>query len=111
MPALLLNQYRLFHDKDRPVGAATWAFLSPEAEAKLSLSPPRLRPDEWKSGDICWVIDLIAPGANAENKLAGIMLTDLQRTALNGRSFKFHRTDPATGKRDAVTIGALGDAR
>jgi len=111
MPALLLNQYRLFHDKDhdRPVGAALWAFLSPETEVKYSASPLRLRPDEWKSGETCWVIDLIAPGANAENKLAGIMLTDLQRTALNGRSFKFHRTDP-TGKRDVVTIGALGDA-
>lgn len=108
MPPLLLSQFRLFYDKDRPVGAALWAFLSPEAEAKLSVNP-RLRPDEWKSGDTCWVIDLIAPGANSENKLAGIMLTDLQRTVLNGRSFKFHRTD-ATGKRDVVTIGALGNA-
>ena len=109
MPPILLGQYRLFHDKGRPVGAALWAFLSEEAEGKMSLIPPRLRPDEWKSGESCWVIELIAPGANAENKLAGVMLTDLQRTALKDRSFKFHRTDP-TGKRDVVTIGALGDA-
>jgi hypothetical protein len=50
-------------------------------------------------------IDLIAPRANAENKLAGIMLTDLQRTALNGRSFKFQRTHPVTGKRDVIKVG------
>jgi cytolysin-activating lysine-acyltransferase len=109
MPPLLLGQFRLFHDQGRPVGAALWAFLSEEAEAKMSLTPPRLRPDEWKSGDRCWVIDLIAPGANAENKLAGIMLTDLQRTALGGCSFRFNRTSP-TGVRDIVTIGALADA-
>jgi len=63
MPALLLRQYRLFHDEGRPVGAALWAFLSEEAEAKFSEKPLRLRPDEWKSGDRCWVIELIAPGA------------------------------------------------
>ncbi|MDB5394410.1 MAG: ltxC [Rhodospirillales bacterium] len=50
MPALLLQQFRLFHDKGRPVGAALWAFLSQEGEAKLPNSPLRLRPDEWKSG-------------------------------------------------------------
>ncbi len=104
MPALLLNQYRLFHDKDRPVGAATWAFLSPEAEAKLSLSPPRLRPDEWKSGDMCWLVDMISPFATAENGMVGRMLDDLQQTALKGRSFRFHRTDPATGEREVIGV-------
>jgi cytolysin-activating lysine-acyltransferase len=102
MPAVLLNQYRLFHDQGRPVGAALWAFLSEEAEAKLSLNPPRLRPDEWKSGDRCWLVDLIAPGATEENKLAALMLEDLRRTALKGQAFRFHRTDPATRKREVV---------
>ncbi len=46
MPPILLNQYRVFHDQGRPVGVALWAFLSAEAEAKLSPSPPRLRPDD-----------------------------------------------------------------
>lgn len=109
MPPVLLGQYRLFHDKGRPVGAVLWAFLSEEAEAKMSLTPPRLRPDEWKSGEICWVVEVIAPGANAENKLAGAMLTDVQRTALGRRSFRFNRTSPS-GVRDIVTISAVGDA-
>jgi cytolysin-activating lysine-acyltransferase len=108
MPPLLLKQYRLFHNEGRPIGAALWAFLSEEAEAKLSMSPPRLRPEEWKSGDRCWLVDLIAPGATMENKLAGILLADLRETALKGLSFRFHQVSPA-GVREVVTIGALGD--
>lgn len=106
MPTLLVNQYRLFHDKGRPVGVALWAFLSEEAEAKLSMSPVRLRPDEWKSGDRCWLIDLISPFATPDNKIVTAMLADLQQTALKGQSFKFHKTDTATGKREVVTVEA-----
>jgi cytolysin-activating lysine-acyltransferase len=104
MPALLLNQYRLFHHESRPIGAAIWAFLSEEAEAKLSMTPVRLRPDEWKSGDRCWLVDLISPGATVENKLAAVMLADLQRTALSGLRFSFHKTDLVTGKREVIEV-------
>jgi cytolysin-activating lysine-acyltransferase len=104
MPALLLNQYRLFHHQGRPIGAALWAFLSEEVEAKLSLNPVRLRPDEWKSGDRCWLVDLIAPGATAESKLAAVMLDDLRRTALKGQRFSFHKTDLATGKKEVMEM-------
>ncbi len=108
MPAVLLNQYRLFHDQGRPVGAALWAFLSEEAEAKLSLTPVRLRPDEWKSGDRCWLVDLIAPWATVENRLAALMLEDLRATALKGQPFFFHKTDGATGRREIVqTVSSL----
>jgi cytolysin-activating lysine-acyltransferase len=107
MPALLLTQYRLFHHEGHPIGAALWAFLSEEAEAKLSLTPVRLRPDEWKSGNRCWLVDLITPGATAENRLAAVMLDDLRRTALKGRSFSFRKTDLATGKREVLKIEEL----
>ncbi len=97
MPAVLLNQYCLFHDQARPVGAALWAFLSEEAEAKLSLNPVRLRPDDWNSGDRCWLVDLIAPGATPENTLTAVMLDDLRRTALKGQRFSFDKIDLLTG--------------
>jgi cytolysin-activating lysine-acyltransferase len=107
MPALLLTQYRLFHKEGRPIGAALWAFLSEEAEAKLSVTPLRLRPDEWKSGDRCWLLDLIAPGATPANKLAAVILDDLGRTALSGRSFSFHKVNLATGKREILKVGMV----
>jgi cytolysin-activating lysine-acyltransferase len=104
MPPILLQQFRVFHDKGHPVGVALWAFLSEEAEAKLSLMPVRLWPDDWKSGDRCWLVDLIAPGATVENKLAALMLMDLQRSALKGVTFQFHKTDLVTGERTVTTL-------
>jgi cytolysin-activating lysine-acyltransferase len=104
MPALLLQQYRVFRDGARPVGVALWAFLSEEAEVRLADGKSHIRPDEWKSGDRCWLIDLVAPFSTAENQMIGRMLTDLSQTVLKGREFKFWRTDPATGKRKAIVI-------
>ena len=105
MPPLLLEQYRVFHGETTPVGVALWASLSEEAEAKLNAGVGRLRPDEWKSGDRLWLVDLIAPFATPDNKMVEQMLADLMNTALKGQRFKFHKTDPATGKRDTVEIG------
>jgi hypothetical protein len=61
LPVLSQIQSRLFHEQGRPLGAALWVVL-PE-EAKLSLPSPRLRSDEWKSGDRCWLVASIVSGA------------------------------------------------
>ena len=45
-----------------PVAAVTWARVSAEVDAKLREGAGRqirLRPDEWTSGDIFWLIDII----------------------------------------------------
>jgi hemolysin-activating ACP:hemolysin acyltransferase len=56
IPPILLNQYKVFHDQGSPVGAAFWAFTSDEASKKLSMEPPRLRPNEWNSSSQCWLV-------------------------------------------------------
>ena len=35
MPPVILGQYKLFRDGQKPVGAALWGYLSVEAEEKL----------------------------------------------------------------------------
>ena len=131
MPPLLLEQYRVFHGETTPVGLALWAWLSPEAEAKLNAGAGRLRPDEWRAGGLgvahlqdalgggdggadgaqagktqgnLWLVDLIAPFATPDNKMVEAMLADLMQTAFKGQTFRFHKTDPATGKRDVLTL-------
>lgn len=105
MPPLLLEQYRVFRGEQTPVGVALWAYLSQEAEDKLNSGASRLRPDEWKSGDRLWLIELISPFATAENKLTETMLAELMQTALQGRRFKMHRTDAKTGEKTVLTMG------
>lgn len=53
-----------------------------------------------------WLVDLIAPFANTTNKHIEIMTADLISKPLRGRSFHFHRTDPATGARTARRVEA-----
>jgi cytolysin-activating lysine-acyltransferase len=110
MPALLANQFRVFHSPKSPVGFALWASLSPEVEAKLcaqvdSGAGARLRPDEWRSGDRLWLIDLVGVDGQDREKFTKAALTDLVKTAFAGRKFKFHAANPLTGKREVKEIG------
>lgn len=104
MPPLLLEQYRVFHGEQTPVGFALWAYLSVEAEAKLEAGAQKLRPDEWKGGDRLWLVELVAPFATQENKLVEHMLNDLLKGPMKGKSFKLHQTDPKSGHRQSLTI-------
>ena len=110
MPALLNEQFYLFRDGQQPVGLAMWAKCTPEAVAKLDrgmIEPEnRLTLEEWTSGDQVWLVDLIAPFANAENRHREVMIADLISKPLKGIEFRFHQIDPATGKRVVQTIAA-----
>ncbi|MGX7743984.1 toxin-activating lysine-acyltransferase [Rhodopseudomonas parapalustris] len=52
-------------------GVAIWASVSEEVDAKIreqvksGVFPVRLKPDEWKSGNINWLLDVIAPNSKA----------------------------------------------
>lgn len=110
MPALLHEQFYVFRDGEQPVGLALWAKCNKTAEAKLErgmIEPAnRLTLEEWKSGDQVWLVDLIAPFANAENKQREIMIADLISGPLAGKAFNFHQTDPQTGVRTVQNVGA-----
>lgn len=93
------------NENKTPLGVAFWAYLSEEAEKKLESGVGRLRPDEWKSGDRLWLVDLAAPFATPENKQTEVMMADLIKNVFGTQKFKFHRTDPETRKREVVEMG------
>ena len=68
MPAIAAGQYLIGETKpsaERRGGVAAmllWARVSPEVDKRLSESkdkPPRLKPEEWTSGDIVRVIEVV----------------------------------------------------
>lgn len=70
MPALRNHQAVIAEARDKdgavagPIGMVLWATVSPAVDARLSsdFAPiPRLAPDDWKSGDIAWVVAAIGP--------------------------------------------------
>jgi cytolysin-activating lysine-acyltransferase len=127
MPAILHEQFRIFRFgplpglenvdpksllpggfnkeglEQLPLGVAIWAKLSEAAEAKLERGE-RLTHEEWRSGDRVWLVEMISPFANKENKLSETMLMDLMQGPFKHTAFNLHRTDPATGRRDRIRV-------
>ena len=66
LPPVLNGQFHVVEAENdltglrEPIAAATWAFVSPEVDARLSADFShriRLRPDEWKCGEIGWIVE------------------------------------------------------
>lgn len=86
MPPIALKQFRIFAQDSRPLAYASWAFVSDEVEARFKTGVTKLKPNEWKSGDRCWLIDLVAPmaGAAAFIKLLQDSVLKDQTVSLSG---------------------------
>jgi cytolysin-activating lysine-acyltransferase len=115
MPPMIHRQFYIFRDSDKPVGLALWARCGKAAEQKLEkgmLEPEdRLTPEEWRSGEALWLVDLVAPFADADNRQREIMIADLISGPLAGQEIKFHLTNPSTGSREVQTIAADAGAK
>lgn len=66
LPAVSNGQFHIVEavndqtGRREPIAAATWAFVSSEVDSRLSADFSHrihLRPDEWKSGEIGWIVD------------------------------------------------------
>ncbi len=63
IPALSLEQCKLYLQAKAgglPTAFVSWARLSEEAEQKY-INTQKLAPQDWKSGDRVWLIDVVAP--------------------------------------------------
>jgi hemolysin-activating ACP:hemolysin acyltransferase len=101
IPPLVTGQYSVAEVKSKhdrvqvPVGVALWASVSADVDKKLSenlQTSIRLRPDEWKSGDILWLIDVVG-----DSRAVPQLLKQLVETAFKGRAAKM-RTLGKDGK-------------
>lgn len=67
MPAILLRQFRIFYQGDRPVGVALWALADELVAKRIDAGDNRLTAVEWKSGGLRRIVDIVAPfGGEAE---------------------------------------------
>ena len=88
MPAVLLEQFRIYMGPNSPAAVAFWAFVSKETDQALRDGRAKLRPDEWRGGDIPWLIELIAPfGAGDE------ILTDMASVIFKDNPYHFHTVE------------------
>ena len=92
IPPLLAGQFSVVEFKPQqnvvsvPVAAALWASVSAEVDKRLSENlhvPIRLRPDEWRSGDILWLIDAVG-----DPRVVPQLVKQLVETKFKGREAK-----------------------
>ena len=61
-----------------------WATVSDEVETNLARGTTKLRPQDWKSGDRLWVVEVIAPFGGSEE-----MVKDLKANVHPERMLKY----------------------
>ena len=67
MPAILLQQFRIFYKGEQPVGVALWALVDELVARRIDAGDKRLAAVEWKSGSNMRIVDIVAPfGGEAE---------------------------------------------
>ena len=104
LPGILSGQYRVTQAQQSgiavPVGLALWASVSTAVDQRLSdLSVPwRLQPDEWRSGEIPWLVELVADTSTQQ-----ALLNHLGETVFKGCGIKMRVRD-AEGKTQIGTF-------
>lgn len=83
VPAVVLDQYKLYMKDNAPLAFASWAFVSEEVENRLAQGQMRLAPKDWKSGDRLWLIDLVAPFGGGKE-----VFRELREGVFAGRGIK-----------------------
>jgi cytolysin-activating lysine-acyltransferase len=61
MPAILLQQFRIFYKGEQPVGVAFWAMADDIVAKRIDAGDRRLSAAEWKSGPNRRIIEVVAP--------------------------------------------------
>jgi len=65
MPALVLNQAKLYLKDEAPMAFVSWAKLSEEVAQRYQVAPHQLTMADWASGEQIWLIDVFTPYGGA----------------------------------------------
>jgi cytolysin-activating lysine-acyltransferase len=72
-PPIKLGQYSVLHHNNQLTGYVSWAFISKEVEERLrSSSALRFSINDWRSGDIVWITDMICGPTSVESIVAEV---------------------------------------
>lgn len=94
LPAVILDQCRLYTKNGIPLAFFTWALVSDAVDARLASGMAKIAPHEWKSGPHLWLIDQVAPFGHLDE-----MLTELRKTTLAGQAIRALTPDGQGGMR------------
>jgi len=97
IPPLITGQFRIGETKPNnqgatlPVALVLWASVSPEVDKRLmegNSAAFQLKPEEWKSGDILWLVHTAG-----EARFVRFVVDQLTKTTFTGRKVKVRGRD------------------
>ncbi|WP_310626482.1 toxin-activating lysine-acyltransferase [Limnohabitans sp.] len=101
MPALVLDQAKLFMRDNAPVAYVSWARLSEDVAKRYQQAPHHLNASDWKSGEQIWIVDLCTPFGGMQE-----VMKDLRESVFAGQ--EIHQfTLGANGQVKAMTWPAV----
>ena len=110
VPAVMSGQYSIAEVQSKqngmsaPLAVALWASVSAAVDQRLSESiaePIQLKPEEWRSGEILWLVEAVG-----EARALGAVLQQLGATRFKGKPVKLRAKD----KDGRATLGVIGGA-
>jgi cytolysin-activating lysine-acyltransferase len=69
MPALALDQAKLYMRDSFPIAYVSWAKMSETTAERYKQFPHQLTPTDWKSGEHIWLVDIVTPFGGAKEVL------------------------------------------
>ncbi|MFN5348586.1 MAG: toxin-activating lysine-acyltransferase [Polaromonas sp.] len=69
LPALMLDQAKLYLKDEAPVAFVSWACLNDAAAQRYKTAPHQLTMNDWASGDQVWLVDVLTPFGGAQDVL------------------------------------------
>jgi cytolysin-activating lysine-acyltransferase len=104
MPALVLDQAKLFMRENAPIAYVSWAQLSADVAKRYQQTPHHLSASDWRSGEQIWIVDLCAPFGGMQE-----VIKDLRENVFPGR--QIHQfTLGADGQIKTMTWPASAEA-
>ena len=80
LPALMLDQAKLYLKDEAPVAFVSWARLSDAAAERYKTAPHQLTMNDWVSGDQIWLVDVLTPFGGVQD-----VLKDLREKVFSGQ--------------------------
>ena len=103
MPALILDQAKLFMRENAPIAYVSWARLSDDVAKRYQQAPHHLCASDWKSGEQIWIVDLCTPFGGLQE-----VMKDLRESVFAGQ--EIHQfTLGGDGRVKAMTWPAVAE--
>lgn len=102
MPALVMEQAKLYMRDTAPIAFVSWAKLSDDVAKRYLEAPHHLTAADWKSGDQIWIIDMLTPFGGAAE-----VLKELRETVFAGKAI-YQLMPDADGEAKTLTWPPVG---